>query len=189
MATRPFQPFSCLCRLNSFSFVLVYLFWELVLFGWGACGFFGMGSFVWFCTYCHLFAKLLVLLSFQPTQQKLTPLSYQSVGCEEASVGLETSVPGFPTCCKQRCSCYFLASQQVGIMISLAHCEQEYVFSVHWHSFSFSYLGLGHISHSAFFGVVWDPRRVLCQSPKLGLVGLKAKVTSPGCERDSAGPG
>lgn len=97
---------------------LFRLFSELVLFGLG-CGFLLLCLFGF--KHCQFWGAS-CCFCFLSNQQKLTPgpvpLSYQSVGWEEASVALGTSIPGFPTC-----SLYFLASEQVGITISIALCE------------------------------------------------------------------
>lgn len=39
----------------------------------------------------------------------------------------------------------------------------------------FFYLRPGNVSHSALLGRVWDPRCVLCQSPRLGFGGFECK--------------
>lgn len=209
MAKLPFQPFLCLCRHNSFSFVLgfpfccffLFCFW---VFCWGyLVGGLGfsvcLGAFlvVWWFSWlffffninCQFFCQT-AAFTFSATNTAKADTWPHAFILSERGVGRSTGKTGnlYPWVShvlRAETFLYFLASEQVGITISIALCEQEYVFSFHYHSFLFCwwselarrmffYPGLGHVSHSAFLGVVWDLRCVLCQSPTLGLVGLNA---------------
>lgn len=159
MAKLPFQPFLCLCRRNAFSFVLGFLFCCFFLFlflgflrlfgGWVGffClfgGFFGsvvVFLVVFFNINCQFFCQTAAFTFFATNTAKADTWPHAFI-LSECGVGRSTGKTGnlYPWVShvlRAETFLYFLASEQVGITISIALCEQEYVFSFHYHSFLF----------------------------------------------------
>lgn len=150
MATLSFQPFLCLCRLNSLCLCCFVRFHFLSLFSEicggvnvGGCigGFFGgVGLFVWvFFNVLSLFLPNCCFYFLSNQSNKAWPSSFILSKC---GVGGSISMTGnhYPQVShmlRAETFLYFLASEQVGITISIALCEEEYVFSFHYHSFLF----------------------------------------------------
>lgn len=90
---------------------------------------------LYFFYFYFFLCQTAAFIFFPPTPMRATPglhLYLIRVWGEGSTVGMGTSIPGFPMCCE-----YFLAPEHVGIAISVALCEQEYVFSFHYYAISF----------------------------------------------------
>lgn len=136
----------CVCVVLS-GFIFCHCFRRfvvLLLMSGDALGFFlvglCLGVFVWvFFNVLSLFLPNCCFYFISNQSNKAWPsifvLSKYGVGGSISMTG--NHYPQVSHMLRAETFLYFLASEQVGITISIALCEEEYVFSFHYHSFLF----------------------------------------------------